>query len=96
MTAEQRHLIVEQTEKSVGAQPKGDKRHTVLLAQIHCAGTGLNLQFMDRVIFTTPWWTAALMDQAAGRVVRIGQSKKVVIHHLHFKEEAEQSLNIDE
>lgn len=70
-------------------------RHVVLLAQIHSAGTGLNLQFMDRVIFNTPWWTAALMDQAAGRVLRLGQKKDVVIHHLLLKEEMEQSLNID-
>jgi SNF2 family DNA or RNA helicase len=69
-------------------------RHTVLLAQIQTAGTGLNLQHMDRVIFTSPWWTAALMDQAIGRVVRIGQKKQVVIHHLTFKEE--ETLNIDE
>jgi SNF2 family DNA or RNA helicase len=70
-------------------------RHVVLLAQIQSAGTGLNLQFMDRIIFNTPWWTAALMDQAAGRVLRLGQKKEVVIHHLLLKEEMEQSLNID-
>lgn len=70
-------------------------RHVVLLAQIQSAGTGLNLQFMDRVIFNTPWWTAALMDQAAGRVLRLGQKKEVVIHHLLLKEEMENSLNID-
>lgn len=70
-------------------------RHVVLLAQIQSAGTGLNLQFMDRVIFNTPWWTAALMDQAAGRVLRLGQKERVVIHHLVLKEEMEQSLNID-
>ena len=70
-------------------------RHVVLLAQLQSAGTGLNLQFMDRVIFNTPWWTAALMDQAAGRVLRLGQKKEVVIHHLLLKEEMEMSLNID-
>jgi SNF2 family DNA or RNA helicase len=71
-------------------------KHTILLAQIHCAGTGINLQHMDRVIFTTPWWTAALMDQAAGRVLRLGQKKHVVIHHIALEEEMEMSLNIDE
>lgn len=70
-------------------------RHVVLLAQIQSAGTGLNLQYMDRVIFNTPWWTAALMDQAAGRVLRLGQKNNVVIHHLVLKEEMENSLNID-
>ena len=70
--------------------------HTVLLAQIQCAGTVLNLQHFDRVIFTTPWWTAALMDQAAGRVLRLGQRKQVVIHHIHLEEEGNVSLNIDD
>lgn len=70
--------------------------HVVMLAQIQCAGTGLNLQHFDRVIFTTPWWTAALMDQAAGRVLRLGQMKQVVIHHVNLEEESNVSLNIDD
>jgi SNF2 family DNA or RNA helicase len=70
-------------------------QHTVMLVQIQCGGTGLNLQHMSRVIFTTPWWTAALMDQAAGRVLRIGQKQQVVIHHIHLREEDAVSLNID-
>lgn len=70
--------------------------HVVLLAQIQCANMGLNLQHMDRVIFTTPWWTAASMDQATGRVLRIGQKKQVQIHHIALEEEMELSLNIDD
>jgi SNF2 family DNA or RNA helicase len=70
--------------------------HTIILAQIQCAGTGLNLQHMDRVIFTTPWWTAALMDQAVGRVIRLGQTRSVIVHHLSLDEEQEVSLNIDD
>jgi SNF2 family DNA or RNA helicase len=71
-------------------------KHVVFLAQIHCAGTGLNLQHMDRVIFTTPWWTAALMDQAVGRVLRLGQQNQVVIHYITLAEEDLVSLNIDD
>lgn len=71
-------------------------RHTILLAQIHSAGTGLNLQFMNRVVFTTPWWTAALMDQAVGRVLRLGQKKQVHVHYLMLSEEMDTSLNIDD
>jgi SNF2 family DNA or RNA helicase len=40
-----------------------------------------------------PWWTAAIMDQAIGRAVRIGQTKKVMVHHLILKEE--ETMNID-
>ncbi len=71
---------------------KGDK-HQVLLIQIHCGGTGLNLQHMDRVVFMSPWWTAALMDQAVGRVLRIGQKRQVVIHDIKLLEW--ESKNID-
>ncbi len=71
-------------------------QHTVMLVQMQSGGTGLNLQHMSRVIFTTPWWTAALMDQAAGRVLRIGQKNQVVIHHIHLREEDTASLNIDD
>ena len=97
MSSAQRNECVQQLEDAVLKNEKADDiRHTVLLVQIQCGGTGLNLQFMDRVIFTTPWWTAALMDQAAGRVLRIGQKKQVVIHTISLKEEEEASLNIDE
>lgn len=71
-------------------------KHTILLAQLQSAGTGLNLQFMNRVVFTTPWWTAALMDQAVGRVVRLGQTRTVHVHHLTLAEEMDVSLNIDD
>ena len=67
--------------------------HNVLLVQIHCGGTGLNLQENDRVVFMSPWWTSALMKQAVGRVYRMGQKKPVAVYRLMLKEEA--SLNID-
>ena len=65
----------------------------VLLVQLQSGGVGLNLQHCDRIVFMGPWWTAALMDQAIGRAVRIGQTEKVEVHHLILKEEA--SMNID-
>jgi SNF2 family DNA or RNA helicase len=95
LTHEERIQVLEHTEKYATITSKTEKKHTVLLAQIQTAGTGLNLQYMDRVVFTTPWWTAALMDQAVSRVVRMGQKNDVVIHHLSLTEEDEVSLNID-
>ena len=65
----------------------------VLLVQLQSGGTGLNLQHCDRIVFMGPWWTAALMDQAIGRAVRIGQTEEVMVHHLILKEE--ETLNID-
>jgi len=68
----------------------------VLLVQLQSGGTGLNLQHCDRIVFMGPWWTAALMDQAIGRAVRIGQTGSVVVHNLILKAEEEGSvINID-
>lgn len=66
----------------------------VLLVQLHAGGTGLNLQHYDSIIFSSPWWTAALMDQATGRALRIGQDKKVHIYMLRLA--AEDTFNIDQ
>jgi SNF2 family DNA or RNA helicase len=65
----------------------------VLLVQLQSGGTGLNLQHFDRIIFSGPWWTSALMDQAIGRAVRIGQTEIVRVYFLKLKEE--EALNID-
>jgi len=92
MSVAERTDCIEKLEKAAGAE----KGHTILLAQIQCGGTGLNLQYLDRVIFTTPWWTAALMDQAAGRVLRLGQKRQVIIHNIALQEEETTSLNIDD
>jgi len=66
----------------------------VLLIQLQSGGVGLNLQHFDRIIFNGPWWTSALMEQAIGRAVRIGQKEVVHVYHLILKEE--DTLNIDQ
>ncbi len=88
MSAKERADAIE-TSKSllIGSQQE------VLLVQLQSGGVGLNLQHCDRVVFMGPWWTAALMDQAIGRAVRIGQNDQVEVHRLILKEEA--SMNID-
>lgn len=67
----------------------------VLLIQLQAGGVGLNLQEYDRIIFVSPWWTSALMDQAIARAVRIGQKEVVHVYHLHLAAEKENSVNID-
>ena len=69
----------------------------VMLLQLQAGGVGLNLQEYDRVIFVSPWWTAALMDQAVARAVRMGQTSVVHVYHLSLKSEKviESSVNID-
>ena len=55
---------------------------TVMIIQLQAGGVGLNLQEYDRIIFMSPWWTSALMDQAIARAVRMGQKKVVKVFHL--------------
>ena len=65
----------------------------VLLIQLQSGGVGLNLQEFTRVVFMSPWWTSALMDQAIARAVRMGQKKVVKVTHLLLKEE--ETMNVD-
>jgi SNF2 family DNA or RNA helicase len=69
---------------------------TVMLLQLQAGGVGLNLQEYDRIIFVSPWWTAALMDQAIARAVRMGQTEVVKVYHLRLAAEHEEAINIDE
>ena len=73
----------------------GDAKQDVFLIQLQAGGTGLNLQHYDRVIFVSPWWTAALLDQALGRAVRIGQKNVVKVYWLRLKTETDDDFNID-
>jgi hypothetical protein len=69
------------------------RRQLVLLLQLQSGGVGLNLQHFSKIVFMSPWWTAAMMDQAVGRAVRIGQEKTVEVTMLVLKEE--DTMNID-
>ena len=84
-TAAQKSAVLAATHGVTGPQ--------VLLVQLQSGGVGLNLQHFNRVLFTGPWWTKALMDQAVGRAVRIGQREVVQVYNICLKEE--ETLNID-
>ena len=88
LNASQKQGVLERTQVPLMAG-----KQEVLLVQLQSGGTGLNLQHFDQIIFTGPWWTKALMEQAVGRAVRIGQRKVVTVYNLQLKEET--SLNID-
>lgn len=88
MTDSQKENTIQDTYED---QPQG---HDILLVQLHSGGVGLNLQHFSKVIFMSPWWTAALMNQAIGRAVRIGQKEVVEVTHFVLKEE--ETLNIDQ
>jgi len=79
------------------AYSKQTTEKTVMLIQLQAGGVGLNLQEYDRIIFVSPWWTSALMDQAIARAVRMGQKEVVKVYHLKLWEEWDnvQIINID-
>ena len=84
LTQEQRERVLTHSKKAT--EP------TVLLLQLQAGGVGLNLQECDRIIFMSPWWTSALMDQAIARAVRMGQQRMVRVYHLELEaEETEQN-----
>ena len=74
---------------------KETTERTVLLLQLQAGGVGLNLQEYDRIVFVSPWWTAALMDQAIARAVRMGQTQVVKVFHLRLAAEHAAAINID-
>jgi SNF2 family DNA or RNA helicase len=88
-------LLNQEERRVVLETSKATTETTVLLIQLQAGGVGLNLQEYDRVLFVSPWWTSAMMDQAVARAVRMGQTKVVKVYHLHLKAEQENTINID-
>ena len=88
-TQDERDEIVQRSKEDLS----DEKNTEILIVQLQSGSVGLNLQHFDRIAFLSPWWTAALMDQAVGRAVRIGQESQVEVHH--FRLEEEKSVNID-
>ena len=65
-------------------------KRVIIIVQIVSGGCGLNLQFCTRILFLSKHWNPAVVHQAVGRAVRIGQKAVVQIHsfviHKHQKE----------
>jgi len=57
----------------------------VLVAQIMCSSTGINLQCADTVYITSPTWNPCIETQAIGRVHRQGQTRPVSVFRLAMK-----------
>jgi len=58
----------------------GEGKAVVIVVQIVAGGAGLNLQFCKRILFLSQHWNPAVVHQAVGRAVRIGQKAVVDIH----------------
>lgn len=56
--------------------------YDVVLIQIDCGGTGLNLQGANRIYITSPHYNPAIEMQAIARAHRIGQKRPVLVKRL--------------
>ncbi len=69
----------------IGAAVEGGRlavaegRAVVMVVQIVAGGVGLNLQYCRRVLFLSQHWNPAVVHQAVGRAVRIGQTAVVQV-----------------
>jgi len=86
-------IAMEIKEKIIQITKEPITAHEILLIQLQSGGVGLNLQHFTKVIFISPWWTQALMNQAIARAVRMGQKEVVDVYH--FLVNVEDSLSID-
>jgi hypothetical protein len=66
---------VEEAKRAAEAGGRG----VVVVVQIVAGGAGLNLQFCRRVLFLSQHWNPAVVHQAVGRAVRIGQKGVVEV-----------------
>jgi SNF2 family DNA or RNA helicase len=88
-------MDMKQRDEAIEASYTLTGKQDVFLIQLQAGGTGLNLQHYDRIVFVSPWWTSALLEQAKGRAVRIGQENVVKIYWLKLKVEDE-NVSIDD
>ena len=70
-----------------------DGKPVVIVVQIVSGGAGLNLQFCTRILFLSQHWNPAVVHQAVGRAVRIGQKAVVDIHFFAIVDEVAENLD---
>lgn len=66
----------------------------VLIGQINACGVALNgLQEVSNIcVIVEPDWSPAVIEQAIGRLNRIGQTKPVIVYHLVVKNSMDESI----
>lgn len=84
----------------IGAAVEGGKaavaegRAVVMVVQIVSGGVGLNLQFCRRVLFLSQHWNPAVVHQAVGRAVRIGQTGVVRVFMYRVVDDVMDNLDL--
>ncbi len=69
-----------------------DERHRVAFVSLKAGGTGLTLSRANQVVFLDQWWNPAVMEQAAARVHRIGQTRMCLITSLVAKDTVDERI----
>ncbi|MDT8861859.1 DEAD/DEAH box helicase [Alkalihalobacillus sp. MEB130] len=70
-----------------------DGKRELFLISLKAGGTGLNLTGADTVILYDLWWNPAVEEQAADRVHRMGQNKRVKVIKLVARGTIEEKMN---
>ncbi len=89
MTDAQRDAVIAESKAAV----EGGNAKVAVLIQIVAGGAGLNLQHCSRVVFLSSHWNPAIVDQAIARAYRMGQTKRVEVHHFLLAHNAEKNLD---
>jgi hypothetical protein len=83
-----------ETVASNSALSAEDRVPVVLVIQIVAGGAGLNLQFCESILFLSQHWNPAVVHQAVGRAVRIGQKVVVQIHVFRIVDEVMDNIDL--
>ena len=86
-------LLIEER-NSIIQKFKTDSNSRVLLINLRCGGTGLNLVEANHVIIVEPYWNDSEQEQAINRIYRIGQKKDVYIHKLIAENSIEKWISL--
>jgi SNF2 family DNA or RNA helicase len=77
-----------------GRLAAAEGRPVVMVVQIVAGGVGLNLQFCRRVLFLSQHWNPAVVHQAVGRAVRIGQREIVRVFMYRVVDDVMDNLDL--
>ena len=64
-----------------------------ILVQIVSGNAGLNMQYCSRVVFLSSHWNPSVVDQAVARAYRMGQTRRVEVHHILVADGAQKNLD---
>lgn len=70
-----------------------NREDVVVIVQIVAGGAGINLQFCTRILFLSQHWNPAVVHQAVGRAVRIGQRCPVKVHFFVIDDEVADNID---